>query len=32
MKSWEIGAKDKMENKKLFAIPFTPEDVCVCLF
>lgn len=27
MKNWQIGVKDKMENKKLFAVPFTPEDV-----
>jgi hypothetical protein len=28
MKNWEIGVKDKMENKKLYAVPFTPKDVC----
>jgi transcriptional regulator with XRE-family HTH domain len=32
MKNWQIGVKDKMENKKLFAIPFTPEDVCKFVF
>ena len=32
MKNWQIGVKDKMENKKLFAIPFTPEDVCRFVF
>jgi hypothetical protein len=32
MKNWQIGVKDKMENKKLFAIPFTPEDVCEFVF
>ncbi len=25
--NWQLGVKDKMENKKLFAIPFTPEGV-----
>jgi hypothetical protein len=32
MKNWQVGVKDKMENKKLFAIPFTPEDVCEFVF
>ncbi len=32
IKNWQIGAKDKMENKKLFAIPFTLEDVCEFVF
>jgi hypothetical protein len=32
IKNWQIGVKDKMENKKLFAIPFTPEDVCKFVF
>jgi transcriptional regulator with XRE-family HTH domain len=32
MKNWEIGVKDKMENKKLYAVPFTPEDVCAFVF
>jgi hypothetical protein len=32
MKNWQIGVKDKMENKKLFAVPFTPEDVCEFVF
>jgi len=32
MKNWQMGVKDKMENKKLFAIPFTPEDVCEFVF
>ena len=32
MHNWEIGVKDKMENKKLFAVPFTPEDVCEFVF
>lgn len=32
MKTWQVGVKDKMENKKLFAVPFTPEDVCNFVF
>lgn len=32
MNNWQSGVKDKMENKKLFAIPFTPEDVCSFVF
>ena len=32
MKNWQIGVKDKMENKKFFAIPFTVEDVCAFVF
>lgn len=32
IKSWQMGAKDKIENKKLFAIPFTLEDVCEFVF
>ena len=32
LKNWQIGVKDKMENKKLFAVPFTPEDVCEFVF
>lgn len=32
IKNWQLGVKDKMENKKLFAIPFTPEDVCKFVF
>jgi transcriptional regulator with XRE-family HTH domain len=26
--NWNAGVKDKMENKKLLAIPFTPQEVC----
>src|SRR5260370_3934390 len=26
--NWRAGVKDKMENKKLFAVPFTPQEVC----
>jgi transcriptional regulator with XRE-family HTH domain len=32
LKNWQIGVKDKMENKKLFAIPFTVEEVCEFVF
>jgi len=32
IKTWQIGVKDKMENRKLFAIPFTLEDVCKFVF
>jgi hypothetical protein len=32
MKNWRAGVKDKMENKHLFAIPFTPQDVCDFVF
>jgi transcriptional regulator with XRE-family HTH domain len=32
IKNWQIGVKDKLENKKLFAIPFTPKDVCEFVF
>lgn len=32
MKNWQTGVKDKIENKKLFAIPFTIKDVCEFVF
>jgi DNA-binding XRE family transcriptional regulator len=32
IKNWQIGVKDKLENKKFFAIPFTPQDVCEFVF
>jgi hypothetical protein len=32
IKNWQTGVKDKMENRKLFAVPFTPEDVCKFVF
>ncbi|HEU5383261.1 MAG TPA: hypothetical protein VFV38_48290 [Ktedonobacteraceae bacterium] len=28
LKNWQMGVKDKMENRRLFAIPFTPQDIC----
>ncbi len=30
--NWQLGVKDKMENKKLIAVPFTPKDVCDFVF
>lgn len=30
--NWQTGVKDKMENKRLFAIPFTLEDICEFVF
>lgn len=30
--NWRAGVKDKIENKKLFAVPFTPPDVCAFIF
>ena len=32
LRNWHAGVKDKMENKRIFAIPFTPEDVCAFVF
>lgn len=29
---WRAGVKDKLENQKLIAIPFTPEEVCEFVF
>jgi hypothetical protein len=30
--NWQAGVKDKMENQKMFAIPFTPREVCGFVF
>jgi len=30
--NWQAGVKDKIENQRLLAIPFTPEDVCEFVF
>jgi hypothetical protein len=30
--NWHAGVKDKMENKKIFAVPFTPQEVCSFIF
>jgi hypothetical protein len=32
LRNWDAGVKDKMENKKIFAVPFTPEEVCSFVF
>lgn len=32
LRNWRTGVKDKVENKKLFAVPFTPSDVCSFVF
>jgi len=32
LRNWHAGVKDKMENKKIFAVPFTPQDVCSFVF
>jgi transcriptional regulator with XRE-family HTH domain len=32
LRIWHAGVKDKMENKKILAIPFTPEEVCSFVF
>jgi len=32
LQSWNKGVKDKMENKKLFPVIFTPRDVCSFVF
>jgi hypothetical protein len=32
LRNWHAGVKDKVENKKIFAVPFTPEEVCSFVF
>jgi|SRR5581483_7842585 len=32
LREWHAGVKDKMENKRLLAIPFTPQEVCSFVF
>jgi DNA-binding Xre family transcriptional regulator len=32
LQRWQAGVKDKRENSKIFAIPFTPQDVCSFVF
>ena len=32
LKRWQAGVKDKRENSKIFAVPFTPQDVCSFVF
>jgi len=28
LQTWQTGVKDKRENRQMFAIPFTPHEVC----
>jgi hypothetical protein len=32
LENWQRGVKDKMENKKLFPVLFTPQDTCSFVF
>lgn len=32
LRAWHTGVKDKMENKRLFAVPFTLHDICSFVF
>jgi hypothetical protein len=32
VRDWHAGVKDKVENKRLFAVPFTPQEVCSFVF
>lgn len=32
LRHWNAGVKDKIENQKMMAVPFTPEDVCAFVF
>jgi hypothetical protein len=32
LSNWHAGVKDKMENKKVFAVLFTPQDICSFVF
>jgi hypothetical protein len=32
LERWQRGAKDKIENKKVFPIPLTPQDICAFVF
>lgn len=32
LRNWRAGVKDKIENKKIFVIPFTPQEVCSFIF
>lgn len=32
LRNWHAGVKDKMENQRVFAVPFTPEEVCEFIF
>jgi hypothetical protein len=32
LRDWQAGVKDKIENKKMLAIPFAPQEVCSFVF
>lgn len=32
LRNWHAGVKDKIENKKIFAVPFTPQEICAFVF
>ncbi len=32
LRNWHAGVKDEIENKKIFAVPFTPQEVCSFVF
>jgi transcriptional regulator with XRE-family HTH domain len=32
LQNWHAGVKDKRENSKIFAVPFTPQEVCSFVF
>lgn len=32
LRDWHAGVKDKIENKRLLAVPFTPQEVCSFVF
>lgn len=32
LRTWQAGVKDKMENKKIWPVPFTPEDIAAFVF
>lgn len=32
LRDWQAGVKDKIENKKMFAVPFTLQEVCSFVF
>lgn len=32
LSDWHAGVKDKRENKNIFIVPFTPEEVCTFVF
>lgn len=32
LRTWHAGVKDKRENSKIVAIPFTPEEICAFVF